>query len=134
MDHGLYHASYVEWHRKDQLSPERLKNWLDDACCSDWSKMDVHGEYYGGFWAYPEGSVERENAWDLTRETNLNALCTLPYPSRAIMYFVRQGCNNRKESVAYVVFCCELLRRKMEQMKDTPFHTYMAEEEDDMRP
>jgi hypothetical protein len=132
--HDTYLTFYKAWHQKDQLSAKNLEEWLEDNCCSDWSKRDVNGEYYAGFWKYPEGSAERENAWELTRETNFQALCSLPYPSRAIMLAVEGGCLNRCESVAYTVLCCEWFKRKLQQMKDIPFESYMVEEDDDVRP
>lgn len=134
MGHSLYRQFHEAWHREDQLSREELLEWLEDNCCSDWSRMDVQGESYGGFWRYPEDSPEYANAGDLSRATNLQALCSLPYPARAIMLAVDVGCGNRQESVPYTVLCCEWFQRKLAQMQDFPFVTYMVDEEDEMRP
>ena len=109
------------WDNPDQLpTPEALIEYLDEHCCSDWSKQDENGECYGGHWAEPEGSERYENAYEWSRRDNLEALSKLPYPSRAIIWTVEWGCSIRQECVAFTVLCCEWFKRKREQMKDVP--------------
>ena len=91
--------------------------WLDDNCCSDWNKQDRYGECFGGFWKYPEYSYEKENAYELSRKDNFEALCELPYPREAIKLTIDIGCGNRMESVRYSNFICEWVKRKMDVIK-----------------
>jgi hypothetical protein len=133
MGHALYRQFHAAWHRADQLSREELMEWLNDNCCAGWGKMDVQGEAFSGFWCSDDPEV-RASALLLSRDTNLQALCSLPYPARAIMLSVDLGCGNGRESVPYTVLCCEWFQRKMAQMKDFPFHTYMFDEDDELRP
>jgi hypothetical protein len=130
MGHGFYLAMYREWHRTDQLTGEAFATMLDDICCSDWSKIDFLGIHRNGFYDYPEGSYEHENAWELTRKKNLDALLSLPYPSRAIIEAINVGCESGWECVSAVVLCCEWFKRKLEQMKDFPPSSYMNTEKE----
>ncbi len=98
---------------KDIAVPDNeFMEWLEDNCCSDWGKQDRHGECFGGFWKYPEGSPERENAYTLSTEDNFKGLCELPYPREIIKKTVQYGCSNRHESVRYSNFLCEWVTRK----------------------
>ena len=94
------------------VTDEQFMEWLDDNCCSDWAKQDKNGECYGGYWKFPDGSYEKENAYDLSRHHNLSALCTLPYPRELIKDTVKIGCGNRMESVRYSNCLCEWVKRK----------------------
>ncbi len=98
-----------------RMSDEKFAEYLDGGLCTDWSKMDENGESYGGpFYTAPEGSEERENAYDLTRKRNVDFLVGLPYPQHFIVYIACVvGCNSRQECVRYVNFVCEWTRRKM---------------------
>lgn len=87
-----------------------------NTVCTEWYKMDRHGECYGGFWQYPEGSYERENAWKLSGDDNCQALCDLPYPKKFILHTIKIGCAMRTECVPFTVYLCEWMKRKMEQL------------------
>lgn len=89
-----------------QPSEQEFVDWLDANCCSAWGKMNRHGEYYVGFWAYPEGSDERENAFQLSHQDNYQALIELPYPRKLIIRSVQLGCYNHHESPRYSHFVC----------------------------
>lgn len=89
------------------ISREKVKENLDTNLCSDWSKMDRKGVPYGGFWEYPEGTPERENAFVLSHQDNVEALLEMPFPYRLIYYVSAiHGCNNRMESPRYTFFFC----------------------------
>lgn len=102
------------------IPDEEFLQWLDDNCCSDWAKQDRDGECYGGFWQYPEGSYEKENAYTLSREDNFKGLCELPYPRELIKETIKMGCSNRQESVRYSNFICEWIKRKAALMYKFP--------------
>lgn len=40
------------------LTEKEFMEKYDDLACSVWSKMDKHGECFGGYWKYPDGSYE----------------------------------------------------------------------------
>jgi hypothetical protein len=88
-----------------------LKN--GDVLCSDWNKMDENGESFGGFWKYPEGSEERENAYTLQGEANQKALLALPFPYRLIRWTIEFGCPRRCESVKFTRECCQWVHEKI---------------------
>jgi len=121
MTYGLLMEFVEKW--KEEMSIEDFKEKFDDIACSDWSKMDEHGECYGGYYNYSKGSYERENAYTLSGKRNLEKLCELPYPKAAIIETIFIGCRNRMESVRYSNFMCEWAKRKMIQMNIPPFHT-----------
>jgi hypothetical protein len=97
---------------------EDFEKWFTDNTCSDWAKQDEHGNCFGGFWDYPEGTYEKENAWDLTLKANSRALYDLPYPRAVIVETVSIGCSNRMESVRYSNFICEWVKRKIMQQDE----------------
>lgn len=111
-DFVLYRGLWKPSH----LSFEEFYNLYDRNTCTEWSKADRHGECYGGFWKYPEGSYERENAWTLSHEDNGKALWDLPYPRIIILTMLKVACAMRMDSVPDVVFFCEWLRRKIAQI------------------
>jgi len=84
--------------------------------CSDWNKMDEFGECFGGYWKYPEGSVEKENAYDLSFRKNILCIYSLPYPDHVLIKTVNWGCNSRQESVPFSNEICEWVRRKYNLM------------------
>lgn len=84
-----------------QPTEEEFAEYLDNNLCSDWAKMDEHGECYGGFWNAEEGSYEKENAYTLSQQANIYALKALPFPREFIKWTIELGCSNRQESVRY---------------------------------
>lgn len=110
-------AKMITEYTDNDISDEEFMEWIEAECCSDWAKQDQHGECYGGYWEYPEGSYEKEHAWELSKKKNFECLCDLPYPREAIKYTIELGCENRQESVRYSNFLCEWTKRKMEYMK-----------------
>ena len=71
---------------------------FEKEACSDWNKMDEHGECFGGVWQ-SENEFERANAFELSRINNMNKLWALPYPKPFLLFTVRIGCTVRQESV-----------------------------------
>lgn len=104
------------WNENRQYSKKRFMKYYNDFACSEWSKMDKYGDYYNGFYNYPEGTYQREHAWELTRRDNGLALYNLPYPKRVILETIKYSCNTLKECVRYTNFLCEWIKRKMHQM------------------
>lgn len=116
-DKKTFDKLLIIWNNNKQYTPEEFYDQYDSLACSDWSKMDRHGECYGGFWKYPEDSYEKANAYDLSRKDNGLALYQLPYPKEIVLKTIKYGCNNRHESVRYSNFLCEWIKRKINQMK-----------------
>lgn len=85
-----------------------------EAVCSDWGKMDECGNCFGGFYDYPEGSMERDNAFNLTYNRNGRALFKLPFNKRFLIETIHMGCSTRKECVRYSNFIGEWIRRKQD--------------------
>lgn len=85
---------------------------FDKQACSDWSQMDRYGAYCGGYWAAPEGSYERVNAYELTRVDNARALWELPYPKSVVLKTVQVGCHTHRESVRFSNYLCQYVARK----------------------
>lgn len=83
-----------------------FKIWLDKNLCSDWYKMDLEGTSFGGYYLLPEGTYERENAWDLSRNDAIEKLLKLPYPRDLIKWIINYGCSTRMESYRFVKNTC----------------------------
>jgi hypothetical protein len=98
------------------MSEEEFIEKYDGTVCSDWNKIDEHGESFKGAWEAEENTFEKEHASQITRRRNGEALYKLPYPHTAIFYTIGIGCSNRLESVRYSNFLCEWTFRKMSQM------------------
>jgi hypothetical protein len=111
----LYKDLIDDWNDKTEMSYDEFKEKYDDVACSDWAKMDRHGKCFVGFYDYPEGSYERENAFTLTREDNCKALYELPYPRHLIFITINIGCNLRLECVKFTNFLCEWMKRRIKQ-------------------
>lgn len=117
---SVYYDVYLEWKGiwddNEEMTYDIFKSKFENIACSDWAKMDKHGVCYGGYWKYPEGSEERENAWELSYNENCRALYDLPYPKNFILHTVKVGCNNRLESVPYTNLLCEYMKRQIDIM------------------
>lgn len=86
--------------------------------CSDWGKMDEHGNSFGGFWLSPKGTPQYENAYTLSLKANLKALYDLPFPKKLLIQTVSMGCSMRRESVRDSNFYMILFQRQVEQYKN----------------
>jgi hypothetical protein len=75
--------------------------------CGEWRYLAPSGERFQGYWQYPEGSEEREDAGYLTMEENLAALEQLPYPFTLIQWSIGVGCNLGGECVAFSRQVCQ---------------------------
>ncbi|HMP28435.1 MAG TPA: hypothetical protein PKD85_02475 [Saprospiraceae bacterium] len=111
MDFEEFKEWCVIWENHD-ITKEEFDKWLEKNLCSDWAKMDRKGKPYGGFWKYPEGSYEKENAYHLSYKDNILALHQLPYSRSIIIKTIERGCSNRNECVLYSNFMCEWVKRK----------------------
>ena len=98
------------------ISYEEFVTILKDKCCSDWYKEDVNGECFGGYWAYPEGSYEKVNAWNLTFQSQCKGLWNLPYPKQMIIAMIQHVCCRRIDNVRGVNCLCEWIKRKSRQV------------------
>jgi hypothetical protein len=83
------------------MSYEEFYETFSENACSDWGKMDAHGECFGGFWDYPDNSIEKEHAYSLTFDANCRKLYQLPFSKRFILWTVEFACPRRLESVRY---------------------------------
>lgn len=102
------------YYEPNVMTEDEFYKEYDKIACSDWSKQDEHGECFGGFWKYPDGSYEKENAYRLSREANGKALFKLPYSHSLIFETIKIGCGNRYESVRYSNFLCEYVKKIIE--------------------
>lgn len=106
------------WNDDNEMTKDVFISEFEEVACHDWSKMDRNGEPFGGFWKYPEGSYERDNACELSRKDNCNALFELPYPKKFVLKTVEIGCRTRLESVRYTNCLCEWMKRKIAKMQE----------------
>lgn len=116
MNRCLYEECITLWKANKQYAQEEFMDLYDSTACTDWAKMNDHGESFGGYWKYPDGSPEKLDAWNLTRIANGISLWNLPYPKEIVFKTIKLGCGNRMECVRYSNFLCEWLKRKLEQM------------------
>jgi hypothetical protein len=111
MPEDMYNSIVEIW--KNSKDCESIDEFLDkNEFCSDWNKQDEYGECYGGYWKYPDGSYEKENAFRLSGRKNLMELYNLPYPDDVLIESVRIGCGCRRESVLESNMLCEWVYRK----------------------
>ena len=103
MDYETYNSIITKSY-EPQDDDEAFRAWLEEHCCSDWGKQDRHGNCFGGFWQYPEGSEEKENASILSRKDNIEGMLELPFPRSILKWSVTDGCYSRWESVRYSNF------------------------------
>jgi hypothetical protein len=110
------------WHNQEENAKyDTFEMFCNEVrFCSDWNKMDKYGECFGGYWKYPEGSPERENAWELSYTENIKCVYDLPYPKAVIARSIQDGCNSRSESVPMSNYYCEWVKRKMAQINYKP--------------
>lgn len=111
--------SYVDLKKLAQdpkvYSKEEFFAHLEEICCTDWAKMDRHGESFGGeFW-----KTHHENAWSLTQQDNFQGLFELPFSHELIFKTIDIGCGNRRESVRYTNFVCHWVECKMKQEEES---------------
>ncbi len=89
------------WEEEDDMTFDAFKEECHERMCTSWCKMDEHGESFGGYWDYPEDSLEYRHAYSLTQDKNIRCLWRLPYPKRFLLETINIGCNNGMESVRY---------------------------------
>lgn len=111
LPYDIYLEWVSVWNDHTEMSFEQFYEEYDDTACTGWSKMDEHGESFGGFWKRPEDSLEYKNAWDLTRRANGEALYRLPFNKKFVLYTIKLGCQNHGECVRYSNFLCEIMSR-----------------------
>jgi len=102
------------WTENKLFTFEEFEAEYDSEACTEWYKMNRQGDHYAGFYKYAEGTNERDNAWSLTRSDNCVGLWELPYPKHLILKVMKYACDTSiMESVRYVNFICEWIKRKM---------------------
>lgn len=73
--------------------------------CSDWNKMTIDGESYGGYWA-SENPEEKNNAYELTYQDNFNYIYELLgkdfYYPLSILWIIKFLCSYRCEAPVQV--------------------------------
>jgi len=94
-----------------------FKQQMRDVCCSDWNKMDEHGESFGGYWRFSEGSPEKTNAFEMSFEKNCECMYKLNKSKEFLFETIRIGCRNRMESVRYSNFLIVFMEGKIKAMK-----------------
>jgi len=121
---NIHFALFERLARRYFLDPPEIDMTLQEfleayrsTACSDWAKMDDRGSSFGGFWDYPEGSPERENAMNLTFDSNARKLFKLPFPKGFLIKTIEMGCEYRMESVRFSNFLGVWFQRKILQMK-----------------
>ena len=122
---------------RDMLLNDEYKNITYDkfiskfekCMCSEWHKCNRYGEYYTGFYEYPEGSIEKENAWQLTYEDNCKSLWELPYPKKLVLKCIKYLCNNHGHGANHINMMCEWIKRKHQQMVDMKTKKLIHKEE-----
>ena len=105
------------WDENKLLDKNQFRDKFEEIACTEWSKMNEHGESFMGYWKYPKNTYEYKNAYHLTFDDNFNKLYNLPYPKEFLLETVKIGCNNRLESVRYSNFLGEWFKRKLEKFK-----------------
>ena len=96
------------------MNVDEFREWFEDNACTEWNKQTPDGEYFGGHWETENdrGMTGREvkYASDQTKKDNINALVRLPFSYKLIRKTILIGCGNRRESVAYSSFLCEVIK------------------------
>lgn len=115
--YDLYLELLKLWNVEDMTMNQFMKTYDETARC-DWDKIDENGDTFKGYWEYPDTTIERKNAGDLTRAQNGKSLWNLPYPKKVLLKTIQIGCNNRLECVRYSNFICEWMKRKIKQMEE----------------
>lgn len=110
IDMFLHHVDL--WQNSEQMTKEEFEKEFYDTICTEWYKMDRNGNSFGGFWSFPEDSPEKNDAWNLTVQDNMNAMFDLPYPKKFVLVTIKMGCNNRMECVRYSNMICEWYKQK----------------------
>lgn len=113
--YDLYLKVLDEWQDKIVMTFDEFFKKYDSTVCSDWAKMDRNGNYYGGYWLFPEDSPERRDAYSLSYKDNAQALFELPYPKNFILLTTRIGCLFHRESVKFTNSFCEYMKKRVKQ-------------------
>jgi hypothetical protein len=119
-----------KWNDKT-MDYSKFSDLYEKDACSEWAKQDRYGNCFGGFWKYPEGSDEKKNAYNLSREDNCKGLYELPYPKEFILETIEIGCNSRLESVRYSNFLCEWYKQKLIKLKEDESEDESDDEDED---
>jgi len=104
------------------LTKEKFMNLYNDiACNNNWYRINENGDFFVGFWNYPEGSIERENAGKLTHNKNGRCLWKLPFPKYFLLETIKIEHNVMTESVKYsnsIGVWMERKRAKIQNLQD----------------
>lgn len=100
MSFAFYMHLCKVWDDDEWLSKDEFMKRFEAEACTDWNKMDEHGECFGGYWKSSNPQTQ-ENAYELSRLRNREMLWRLPYPRKFLIETVRLGCKTRCESVRH---------------------------------
>jgi hypothetical protein len=113
----MFESNLSIWNDTQEFTLDEFREEFSNVACTDWHKMDRFGNSYGGYWEYPEGSDEKNDAWNLTFDDNMRGLYELPYSKKFVLATVKFGCSNRMECVRYSNHLCEWFKRKLTAME-----------------
>jgi hypothetical protein len=107
---------------KTEWTLEKWKQAMETQCCTDWYKMDDHGESFGGvYYSSPHNSENYQNAFQLTFDANCLAMWKLPFSKDLLLYTIHLGCCLRLESVRFSNFICEWINLKQKAIDELNF-------------
>lgn len=96
--YGIYVRLKTAWEEEMDMTHEEFVEEFEKEACTDWNKMDEHGESFGGFWKSEDPKI-RDKAFTLQRTHNREKLWELPFPKRFLLITMDYGCACREESV-----------------------------------
>ena len=111
-----YHI-YLElvevWQDKTELSFKEFNTIFYEICSDRWDHIDTFGNYYAGFWEFPEDSAEYSNPYISISQQNCKALFKLPYPKYFILHTIRIGRIMGLESVLFSNYLGIWIKKKI---------------------
>ena len=105
------------WNKNRKYTQYEFLDIFYSIASREWGKITIEGEYYEGFYDYPEESYEKLNAYELTFEKNALALWDLPYPHEVILETIIYTNSQFNRCVRKSNFLCEWIKRKRNQLK-----------------
>ena len=80
------------------LTYVEFEKLASEDMCTDWCKMDQHGNDFAGYWRSEDPAV-KSRAFYLSMAANIWHLYQLPFPKQLLLKSVNVGCARRQESV-----------------------------------
>jgi hypothetical protein len=102
------------WRWDMQQDRESFMETYDEEACTSWAKMDAQGvPFNSSSWR-----AKDDDAYQLTRRENGEALFELPFPHPFIWWCLQKGCWERTESVAFIAAWGYLFQRLIHRVKN----------------